>query len=690
LIEPPIQTATKYHQAGRLPEAERIYRQILARQPDHAEALYLLAIITGQKGQLEAAVDMTQRALRANPNLAEAHHSLGVLMQQLHRGQEAVAPFQAAIRIKPDYAKAHHNLGVTLHALRRHEEAIASFRRAIEIMPAYARAHYNLAGALEANGRFDEAIASLREVVRLTPNDADAHYSLGWIYGLTGNLDESAAAYRRAIALRPNFVGALTNLGITLHTKGQVAESLDADFRDGMAAFREVVRLKPDAAAWSNLGSALMKIGEHDEAMAAYQKSIHLNPNVPSVHSSMIYAAHFHPAFDSPKLLAIARQYADLVEPHFSGKLAAHPNDRSANRRLRVGYVSPDFRHHPIARFLLPLLQHHDSEKVEIFCYSGVTRPDDTTERFKPRSSFVEVARLSDDQLAQCIRADKIDILVDLSLHMPGNRLATFARKPAPVQVTWLGYVSTTGLAAMDYRLTDAILNPPGDGDANYSEKSIRLPHSYWCYEPYITEIAVNPLPAAENGFVTFGCFNGFLKVTAAALDLWAGILSAVPRSRLLIHSPPDDHLNRVLERFSRAGVAPERIEFVGKKSIHDYFLGYHKIDIALDPFPYGGGTTTCDAMWMGVPTVTLRGRTAVGRGSASILSTVGLGDWISENPDQYLAIAISKAQDSSALAELRANLRAKMQESPLMNGKQFAADIEAAYRRMWEEWAST
>jgi protein O-GlcNAc transferase len=689
LSDPSIQVATQHHQAGRLAEAEKIYRQILARQPEDAEALYLLAIITGQKGQMESAVDMTRRAIRANPNLAEAHHSLGVLLQQMGKAAESIAPLRTAMEMKPDYARAHHNLGVGLQALGRHEEAIAALRQAVRIMPGYVKANYNLSTSLEALGRYEEAIEALKQVIRLTPKDADALYSLGWCYGKEGKFDEAATWYRRAISVRPNFPAALTNLGIALHTKGQVAQFVDADFREGMAAFREVARLRPDSAsAWANLGSALMKIGEHDEAMRAYEKSIRLDPNIPSTHSAMIYAAQFHPGFDAAKLLAAARRYAELVERPLAGKIAPHANDRTKKRRLKVGYVSPDFCHHPIARFLLPLLQNHDPREVEIFCYSGVTRPDETTHRFKGIGTYIEVARLPDDQLAQRIRADGIDILVDLSLHMIGNRLATFARKPAPVQVTWLGYVGTTGLRTMDYRLTDAILDPPGEGDANYSEKSVRLPHTYWCYEPYTEEIDVGPLPAAERGLVTFGCFNGYLKVTSGMLELWATLLAELPKSRLVIHSPPDKHLERVLERFSRGGVAAGRIEFVGKKSIREYLLGYQGIDIALDPSPYGGGTTTCDALWMGVPTVTLRGRTAVGRGSASILSNVALGDWIAENADQYLAIATQKARDVAALAELRAKLRERMRQSALMNGKQFAADVEAAYRGMWEDWA--
>ncbi len=351
--------------------------------------------------------------------------------------------------------------------------------------------------------------------------------------------------------------------------------------------------------------------------------------------------------------------------------------------------MSPDFRRHPVARFLLPLVKHHDREAVEVYCYSSVTAPDDVTDQFKQLDvRFIEVAGLNDAELAERIRADRIDILLDLTQHMPGCRLGVFARKPAPVQAAWLGYIGTTGLKAMDYRLTDGWIDPPGEFDGEYSEKPIRLAHSYWCYEPYIEEIEVAPLPAVANGFVTFGCFNGFLKVTEPALQCWAELLAALPDARMEIHSPPADHRKKVLAIFSRAGVEAERINFVENKPVVEYLQGYHRVDIALDPFPYGGGTTTCDAAWMGVPTVTLRGRTGVGRGGVSILSNLGLPDWIAGDIEEYKSIATRMAGDLARLNELRRNLRQRMRNSPLMDAKSFSSDFEAALRGMWVSWA--
>jgi protein O-GlcNAc transferase len=340
-----------------------------------------------------------------------------------------------------------------------------------------------------------------------------------------------------------------------------------------------------------------------------------------------------------------------------------------------------------VGRFLVQLLPNHDPGKVKVFCYSDVKGGDELTSQFKTWAyAWRDSADWSDAELADRIRADQIDILVDLALHTDGNRLRVFAHKPAPVQVTWLGYPGTTGLQGMDYRLTDRYLDPAGTGDEFYGEKSIRLPNCFWCYGPSMAAKEVNPLPALSAGHITFGCFNNFTKVSGGVLDLWASLLLSIPNSRLRIYMTRDRQSD-VAARFSNAGVKASRIEFVEKQFLPEYFHEYHRIDIALDPFPYAGGTTTCDALWMGVPTVTLRGRTAVGRGGVSILSNVGLEEWIAEDPAQYVSVAREMAADLPKLAALRADLRNRMINSPLMNAKQFVKDMETAFREMWRAW---
>jgi predicted O-linked N-acetylglucosamine transferase (SPINDLY family) len=370
--------------------------------------------------------------------------------------------------------------------------------------------------------------------------------------------------------------------------------------------------------------------------------------------------------------------------------IGPHLNDRSPDRRLRVGYVSPDFRHHPVGRFLLPLLESHDRRSFEIFGYASVDVPDTMTDRCRAHTDvWRNMLGSSDEQVARTIRQDRIDILVDLSVHMAKNRLLVFARKPAPVQVTYLAYCGTTGLSTIDYRLTDPYLDPPGQDEQIYTEQSVRLPETYWCYQPAIETPPVNALPALDVGHVSFGSLNNFCKVTPATLAAWGRLLQAVPQSRLLLHARSGSHRDRVRKFLAEQGVSPERLEFIDFQPMAEYFAAYQQIDVALDPFPYGGGTTTCDALWTGVPVVSLAGETAVGRGGLSILSNIGLPGLAARDPDEYVRIAAELALDLPRLTELRATLRQRMQSSPLMDAARFARGVEAAYREMWRRWCA-
>jgi predicted O-linked N-acetylglucosamine transferase (SPINDLY family) len=357
---------------------------------------------------------------------------------------------------------------------------------------------------------------------------------------------------------------------------------------------------------------------------------------------------------------------------------------------LKIGYVSPDFRTHPIGRFMLPLLKAHDRKQFEIYCYSGTRFPDEVTSALRQHADiWHDAPNLSDPALANLIHRDRIDILVDLTMHMVHNRLLVFARKPAPIQITYLAYPGTTGLQAIDYRITDPYLDPPGMDEAVYSERTIRLPRSYWCYEPGLeAALDVAPVPLLRNGFITFGCQNNYCKISPQAWNAWQRILSAVPQSRLLVYTPPGDHRDTARQILADAGIDPSRLLFSESRNI-DYFRCYNRIDIALDSFPYVGGTTTCDALWMGVPVVTLAGRMASGRGGVSILTNIGLPDLIARTPEEYVAIAVALAADLPRLERLRSTMRDRMRNSPLMDPSPFAASMESIYRQVWREWCS-
>jgi predicted O-linked N-acetylglucosamine transferase (SPINDLY family) len=458
-----------------------------------------------------------------------------------------------------------------------------------------------------------------------------------------------------------------------------------------IAAFREALRLKPDSAIpWLNLASAVTEVGQLDEALACLDRAIALEPADPTFHSARLFTLMFHPAFDAGAILDAARAFDRRYGEPCKPLIVPHENDPSPGRRLRIGYVSPDFKGHCQLLFMMPLLAAHDREAVEVFCYSNVVEPDNLTDQYRAHAdTWRNIRGISDADAAEMIRQDRIDILVDLTMHMKDNRLPLFARKPAPLQVSWLAYPGTTGLSAIDYRLTDPYLDPPGLNDADYSERSIHLPDCFWCFDPMQSDLPVGPLPALSAGHVTFGCLNNFCKVNEPVLITWAQVLQNVAESRLLLLAPDGGTRERVIEILQRQGVARERVEFVPFQSRGRYLREYCRIDIGLDTFPYNGHTTSLDSFWMGVPVVTLVGRTVVGRAGWCQLSNLGLVELATNNSDQFVQTAGALARDLQRLGEYRSSLRERMERSPLMNIPRFARNIESAFRTMWRHWCA-
>ncbi|MBS0266803.1 MAG: tetratricopeptide repeat protein [Planctomycetes bacterium] len=493
-----------------------------------------------------------------------------------------------------------------------------------------------------------------------------------------GDLAGGAALLRESLQLTPGNALALSNLGNVLKDLGQLDEAVDA--------YQAALRLRPDLPLiYNNLAVALTSQGLLDEALAAYRQALDRDPDFIQARSNFLYTLNFCPGWTAEQILAEHRLWDQRHAVGLSQALPPSPTDRAPHRPLRVGYVSADFRQHPVGLFMLPLLAAHDRENFVACCYASVVNPDAMTAACRDRAAvWRDVQTLTDAQLAQRIREDQIDILVDLSLHMPGNRLLTFARRPAPIQVTYLAYCGTTGLSSIDYRLTDPYLDPQPDHQA-YSEESIALPETYWCYPVRDDAPAVNALPATTTGRFTFGCLNNFCKVSATVIAVWGKLLAAVPNSRLLLHAQPGRHRDRLRDEFRGLGVAPERIEFIEYLPTSKYLEAYHQIDLALDPFPLGGGTTTCDAMWMGVPVVSLAGATAVGRSGVSLLTNAGLAECIARNPQEYVQIAKALADDAPRLQALRQSLRERLQRSPLMNAPRFARQVEDVFRHLWQ-----
>jgi protein O-GlcNAc transferase len=656
-------------------------RQSIALNPNHAPAHCNLGEAYRATGRLDEAVAAFRRALQIKPDYPEAHNNLGTALAAQDRLDEAIAAFRCALRLKPGYPEAHKNLGIALRRQGHLDEAVAEHRRALQFKPDYPEALNNLSIALRERGDLDDAIAACRRALELKPDYAEAHVNLG--VGLTrlGQFGQAFAALRRALELKPHSPEAHNNLGNALKDH--------RDFDEAIAAFHEAIQLKPDSPeAHDNLGNILRDLAEFDDSIAAFRRALRIKPDDPAVHSHLIFALHLHPGHDAGMISEEHQRWNRQFGDPLKQVVRPHANDSDPNRLLRVGYVSPDFREHPVGRYALPLFERHDRERFEILCYSGVLQPDWMTERFRALAgSWRNTIGVSDTRLAAMILDDEVDILVDLALHTPGNRLPMFARRPAPVQVSWLGYPGGTGLPGIGYRLTDAHMDPPGEGPAWSAEEPVRLPDCWCCYQPAGDSPEINALPALSAERVTFGSLNNFAKVNEQVLALWARVLKAVIGSRLLIFCPEGGTRDRVRAFFGARGIGAERLELVGFLPRWEYLRLYQRIDLAVDPFPFNGMTTTCDALWMGVPVLTLPGKMPASRAALSLLSTVALPEFAASSEDDYVRLAAEIAADLPRLADLRATLRRRMQSSPLMDAPRFARNIEAAYRSLWKRW---
>jgi protein O-GlcNAc transferase len=567
------------------------------------------------------------------------------------RGEESAERFQQILGRWPDLAEAHNGLGAVLGHLGQLDAAMASFERAIALKPDLAEAYYNLGtGQLLVDRRAD-ALVSFQQAVAILPSYADAHFNLGYVLLEERQLSEAIAAYRQAIEHRPD-----------------------------------------RAETYNNLGTTLLLAGEIEESVAAFRRATEIRPSFQVAHANYVLTRHYEARCDRETLAAEARTWAARHAQPAAGLIRPHRNDRSPERKLRVGYVSADFRRHPIGYILEAFLPAHDPAQVETFCYSNNGRDDDVTAQLRAVAhQWRDVARLDDDALAELVRTDGIDILVDLAGHSDGHRLLAFARKPAPVQVTWLGNSATTGMDTIEYLLADRHACPPGD-EGLFTEAVTRLPDAFLCYAPRGHAPPVAPLPARARGGFTYGCFNNLAKVTSEVVAAWSAILRAQPDSTMFMKTPALDDPGvraRYLGLFAANGVPADRVRLVGQTSQADVLGLYGEVDVALDPFPYNGCMTTIEALWMGVPVLTLAGDHFVSRVGVSLLSTLGLEELVAATPSEYFEKAVGLAGQLDRLAEIRLGLRDRMERSPLCDGPGFARGLEAAYRQMWRRWCA-
>jgi protein O-GlcNAc transferase len=655
-------------QAGRHAEAAEIYRGILAARPDYPEPWNNLGNAVCALGETEKSLEYYLKALALRPQYPEALVNLGNALQHLGRNAEAADRYHDALALWPDSPEVWNNLGNAEQNLERYDEALATYAQGLRRNPSYAPLYSNTGNTLRRMGRYQEARAYLEKALSMDSTLVEAHNTLGVVMQALGDRARAWQCFHEALKLKPDYGELYSNLGNLARENGR--------FEDAASCYRRSIELAPKhAAAYNNLGTVLGDCGLYSEATASFQRAIDLAPEYSTAHSNYLFYLHYDPAL-TPEYIAHAHK--EWNNP------AAHERFAISARRpgpLRIGYVSSDFRAHSVAYFVEPVLEHHT---LEFYCYADVLQPDETTARLQALAAgrWRDIHGLTDRQAAELIRKDSIDILIDLGGHTGNNRLPVFAFKPAPVQVTWIGYPNTTGLAAIDYRFTDAWSDPEGETDSLHAEKLIRLPYGFNCYRP---PADAPPVAARSSGPLTFGSFNALVKISPRLVRLWSCVLQAVPGSRLLLKSKPLAEATvrcRVREQFLLCGIDAERLDLVPAINSRDGHLGaYGAIDIALDTYPYNGTTTTCEALWMGVPVLTLSGRTHVSRVGVSLLSRCGMTGWIARDEHHFIELAIEKA---AAIDELRAG-RAAVRESAraLTAASAFTAQFEQTLKEI-------
>ncbi|MCC6206967.1 MAG: tetratricopeptide repeat protein, partial [Gammaproteobacteria bacterium] len=674
-----------YFAQGRLDEATACYLRAIALDPALVAAHFNLGLTHFRQGRPDAAATSYLTALKLKPDFVEAYSSLGVAYSSQGRYDEALQCLEKALTMQPGNPLIHNNTGLTLQKLGRRDEAIASYRRALALKPDLVEAHLNLGNALAETGMQDDAIASYRRALELKPEYAEVWFNLGGIHLVRGRLDEAGECFRKAIALKPDYAAAHNNLGQLLIRQDKLDEAV--------ASYRRAIALKPgDADAHINLGSALTNQGKVEEGMRCYEEGLRIDPASAAGHSARLFSLHNLSSVTPDESFAAHRYFAGQCETPLRRDRRPHDNDRAPDRRLRIGYVSPDLRRHPVANFIEPVLTHHDRARVEVYCYYNNYERDDWTDRMaRLVDHWSPCPGLSDEALTGQIRADRIDILVDLAGHTDKNRLLVFARKPAPVQITYLGDVATTGLESMDWRLSHIDTDPEGYERYN-SERLYRLPRNLWCYRPAADLPAVEATtPARRNGHVTFGSMNKVAKVSEATLSAWSELLRRVPGSRLVMAGVPAGEAQRhIRERFAARGIGPERLTLHHKLPLREFRALHATIDIALDPWPFNGNTTTCEVLHLGLPVISLTGDRFSARFGYHLLKTIGLAELAGRDVADYISIAAALAADLDRLEALRSGMRARLDASPLRDETGFTRQLEAAYRNMWREWCAS
>ena len=674
-----------YHAQQQLDLAVASFRRSLSIQAARPEVLANLGHVLLAQGNADQAIDVFQRVLSFNPGSVDAHVNLGSALRSLGKFDSALTSYKRALEIDPDLAIAHLCVGTVLQDLEQFDEAMHHYRRALEIKPSLVEAHVNLGVILQHLGKPDEAAINYRQALAIRPNIARAHNKLGGALLELGKIDDAINCYRKAVQVDPDDAEAHFNLGTVLNDRHQLY--------DAENSFRHALRINPDyVEAHVNFASVLTDLGRFDEAIANYRRALQLKPHFFEVRSNVLFISNYMPDQVSTNLLdeaiAFGKLAAQQAKPYIDWA-----NTPVASRRLRIGMVSGDFRHHPVGFFIEGILKEltsNNDNMLDFIAYSAYSREDYLTERIKVFfHDWHRIADYSTEDLAKKIHDDGIDILIDLAGHTANNRLPMFAWKPAPIQVSWLGYFATTGVSAIDYFIADPWTLPASE-ESHFVEKIWRLPETRLSLTIPDVDVDVSPLPCLANGYITFGCFNNLSKLTEPMVALWGRILRATPESRLFLKAmqfADPGVQDNVRSRFAAHGIEESRILMEGFSTRPNYLSAYHRVDFALDTFPFTGGTTSAEGLWMGVPVLTLAGENLISRQGAGLVMNAGLADWIAIDADDYVAKAVRHAEDRQGLAALREKLRGRVLSSPIFDTRRFARNFDSALRGMWTQW---
>lgn len=714
-----VQTGLAHHQAGDLVQANAAYQAALKTDPAHPDALHLLGMIAHQVGNHELATELISLAIQIKPDSPNYFCNLGSVLQSQGKIGEAIAHFRHATTLEPNNALLHYNLafalqthgqlqaaadsyckallltpshieslsnlGHTLRALGKLDQAIESYRQAVSIAPEHAEMHFNLGTALSAQGNFVSAVNSYQQAIKISPDYAQAHCNLGAALLAQKKFDSAVESYQRAISINPNLAEAHYNLGIAFNAQNK----LDA----AISSFRRTLELQPEfVECYCNLGNALRASGNLNEAVKCYQKALAIKPDYANAYSNLLFLESYHATISPAEYLKHARGWeqaclpAEVRQAALDKKFSRQP---LSGRRIKVGYVSGDFRKHAVSYFIEQLFANHNRSQIEIFAYSNNRTRDDVTERLNTLvDHWIDIVSMSDLEVCQRMELDGIDILIDLSAHSAHNRLGVFASRAAPVQASYL-YFASTGLSEMDYWIGDDILTPP-ELDDHFSEHVWRLPRSWLSYKP-LTEAPLPQWKPSSDGTIWLGSFNNLGKITPLTLNLWARILLALPKAKLLLKNKDladDSNRRRILSELAALGIDAKRIDLQPGTNWEDYMTQHDRLDIALDPVGgHGGGTSTCDALWMGVPVVHLLGDHVGSRFAASLINAVGHSEWIAHSETEYAEKVITLAKNVELRKQLRFSQRDAMARSPLCDARGLANALENAYSTMFTSW---